>query len=181
MILTTVIADPRLQALYRHWTDRRRGRALPSRADIDPLQIPASVWPYTLLLDVLREDGHLRFRYRRTGEVFWRKQGIVEPRGRCVDEVLPETGGYRQFVQDLNCELVARRRPIYSETFLSLRGHASRMHVRRISLPLSKDGAEVDMVLVGHVFECDDERLSRDYALSLVDGVEQGVRILLDD
>jgi len=178
MILNTVIADPRLQALYQHWSSSRRGRLMPARADIDPLAIPGNVWPHTMLLDVLREDGAVRFRYRRVGEVFWQAMGR-EPRGRYVDEVLPETAGYREYVVGIYLELVKIRRAIYTENTFTLQRQNLPMLTRRVSLPLSKDGREVDMVLAGHVFEYG--RLDLHYAFSLVDGLKQGARIVLDD
>jgi hypothetical protein len=177
MILNTVIGDTRLQALYEHWAGCRRGRAMPGRADIDPLAIPGTVWPHTMLLDVVRQDGVTRYRYRRTGEIFWQRG--LEPRGRFVDDVVPETAGYRQYVIGIYDELVARGRPIYTENVFTLEGRGAPMLTRRVSLPLSKDGEQVDMILGGHVFE--NGRFDLEYAFSLVTGLKQGVRIILED
>jgi len=178
MVLNTFITDGRLQALYEHWVNRRRGRPMPSRADIDPIEIPAAAWPHTMLLDVVREDGALRFRYRRVGEVFWTGLGR-EAKGAMVDELLPETGGYREYIVGIYRELVECRRPIYTENHLTLRGDNEPMLAKRVSLPLSKDGDAVDMILGGHVFL--HARLDRGDAFRIVDGLKEGLRVILDD
>jgi hypothetical protein len=53
------------------------------------------------------------------------------------------------------------------------------MRTRRVSLPLSKDGATVDMVLAGHIF--DHGALGQDYAFSLVHGLQQSIRAVIED
>ena len=173
-----VIADWRLESLYRCWSAQRHDRAMPSRPDIDPVEIPGSVWPHTMLLDVLWTDGVPRFRYRRVGEIFWRALG-QEPTGKFVDEVLPETAGYREYVIGIYREMATRRRPLYTENIFMLKGQAVPMLTRRVSLPLSRDGKTVDMALAGHVFEYG--KLHRDTAFTLVAGLKEITRTLLDD
>lgn len=151
---------------------------MPSRADIDPAEIPAAIWPNTMLLDVLWHGATPRFRYRRVGEVFWRALG-QEPTGRFIDEVLPETAGYRVYVVGIYTEMAKRRRPMYTENVFTLEGQAVPMLTKRVSLPLSYDGERVDMVLAGHVFEYG--KLSREHAFMLVSGLSEITRCLLDD
>ena len=69
-IVQSVLPDQRLESLYGHWLGKRRGRRMPARADIEPLEIPADTWPHTMLLDVLWDCNRPRFRYRRVGEIF---------------------------------------------------------------------------------------------------------------
>jgi hypothetical protein len=52
-----------LRAAYDYWLDKRQGRLMPSRADIDPVDIPALL-PYVMLIDVVEP---LNFRYRLIG------------------------------------------------------------------------------------------------------------------
>lgn len=87
---------------------------MPSRADIDPLDIPGEIWPHTMLLDVLWHDGLPRFRYRRVGNVVARALG-QEPTGRFIDEVLPETAGYRAYILGIYREMATRRSALYRE------------------------------------------------------------------
>ncbi|HZB91026.1 MAG TPA: hypothetical protein VE397_06270 [Stellaceae bacterium] len=169
--------DPPLESLYRHWLSKKRGRAMPCRADIDPLEMPAEIWPYTMLLDVVWSDDRPRFRYRRVGDIFWRGPG-GEPTGRFVDEVLPERAGYRSYVVGIYEEMARRRRPMYTENSFALRGRATPMVTRRISLPLSNDGEAINMVLAGHVF--DHGRLARDVAFSLVTELKELRRVVLE-
>ena len=49
--------DPRTKALYDYWSGLRHGRAMPSRADIDPIQIPALL-PYIIMYDVGASGGY---------------------------------------------------------------------------------------------------------------------------
>lgn len=169
--------DPRLESLYRYWLSKRRGHALPRRADIDPLEIPAEIWPHTMLLDVIWEAGRPRFRYRRVGDVFWRLAGR-EPTGLFIEDVLPEKAGYRNYILGIYEEVVAQRVAMYTENSFTLAGHGTQMLTRRISLPLSNDGEAVNMVLAGHVFE--HGKLPRETAFSLVSDLKELRRTALE-
>jgi hypothetical protein len=46
------LVDPLLQHLYDYWDEKWRGRAMPSRADIDPLEM-TFILGYVSLVDVL--------------------------------------------------------------------------------------------------------------------------------
>ncbi|HXZ00592.1 MAG TPA: hypothetical protein VEI03_11365 [Stellaceae bacterium] len=173
-----ILPDPRLDRLYRHWLSKRRGRALPCRAAIDPLEIPAEIWPHTMLLDVVWEDGKPRFRYRRVGDVFWRLAGR-EPTGLFIEDVLPEKAGYRRYVTGIYEEMATRRAAMYTENSFTLAGRGMQMLTRRVSLPLSNDGEAVNMVLAGHVFE--HGKLPRETAFSLVSDLKELRRTVLED
>ncbi len=172
-----VIGDARLETLYRYWLSRRGDRAIPRRADIDPVEIPAAIWPHTMILEVVREDSRLRFRYRRAGSVFWRA-GAAEPTGRFIEEVLPGTAGYLEYVVGIYVEMTESRRPMYSENYFIRAGQSVPMRTRRVSLPLSNDGVVVDTILAGHVFEYPRER---DPAFPVVDGLREAVRVYLEE
>ena len=79
------LADPRLAALYDYWDGKRAGRAMPARADIDPVEMRA--WLGHLLLIEIAEDG--RFVYRLYGTAFVDSFG-VDMTGRSVDELRSE-------------------------------------------------------------------------------------------
>ncbi len=171
-----VLLDQPLDGLYRHWVSKKRGRAMPCRADIDPLELPGEIWPYTMLLDVVWNGDMPRFRYRRVGDVFWRDS--AEPTGKFIDEVIPDRAGYRDYVIGIYEEMAKRRQPMYTENSFSLDGRNSAMTTRRISLPLSNDGEAVNMVLAGHIFE--HGRLARDVAFSLVRDLKELRRVVLE-
>jgi hypothetical protein len=171
------IGDPRLWLLYHYWRGKKDGRAMPAPGDIDLAQLPKAVQPNAMLLDVVRDGGRVRFRYRRVGTVFWRATG-KEPVGQYVGEVLPATGGYREYVVGIYEEMAATLRPMYTENlFILQHGHSDPMATKRVSLPLSYDGGSVDVVLAGHVF---DYSTSDGDAFALVTGLEEGVRAFLE-
>lgn len=176
--MRSVLPDPRLEGLYRHWLGKRSGRRMPRRGDIDPLEIPAEIWPHTMLLDVIWEREVPRFRYRRVGAIFWRGLGR-EPTGMFIDEVLPETAGYRRYVLGIYEEMARRGRAMYTENSFSLAGRRTPMLTRRVSLPLSSDGEVVNMALAGHVFE--HNGLAADHAFSLIGNLKELRRVVLED
>jgi hypothetical protein len=175
MVVDGVILDERLEKLYRHWRGKCGGRAMPSRADIDPLEIPGEIWPYTMLLDVVWQGARPRFRYRRVGEIFWRDG--LEPTGKYIEEAIPRRLGYRDYVIGIYEEMALTGKPLYTENSFVLEGRAEPMLVKRVSLPLSGDGTRVNMALAGHVFEHGD--LPRDVAFSLVRELKELERIVL--
>lgn len=172
-----VIGDARLETLYRYWFERRGGRSMPRRADVDPIAIPAAIWPHVMILEIVREGAKIRFRYRRAGGVFWRA-GSAEPTGRFIEEVLPTTAGYLDYVVAIYTEMTEAGRPMYSENYFTRDGQSVPMRTRRVSLPLSNDGVVVDTILAGHVFEYPHER---DPAFPQVDGLREAVRVYLDE
>lgn len=172
-----VIGDARLETLYRYWLERCGGRAMPRRADIDPVAIPAAIWPHVMILEVVRAGGKIRFRYRRAGAVFWRADG-AEPTGRFIEDVLPATAGYLDYVVAIYTEMTETGRPMYSENYFTRDGQSVPMRTRRVSLPLSNDGVAVDTILAGHVFEYPRER---DPAFPTVDKLCEAVRVYLDE
>lgn len=157
--MADTIGDPRLQFVYEYWLSKRRGRLMPSRADLDPTELPVKLWPIIMLLDVVREGGRIRFRYRRVGGEFVREFGR-DPTGGFLDEALPVRAGFRDYVVGMYQELVACRWPIYSENRFGLGGQLLARLTKRLSLPLSSDGTTVDMALACHVFEYDPSVLS---------------------
>src|SRR5262245_2454510 len=79
------LSDPRLSALYDYWEGKRAGRAMPTRADIDPLEMRA--WLGNLLLIDVCGEG--RFTYRLYGTGFVQSFGR-DMTGRSVDELPAE-------------------------------------------------------------------------------------------
>ncbi|HTZ77557.1 MAG TPA: PAS domain-containing protein [Stellaceae bacterium] len=143
-----------LLALYELWLARRRGRRVPGRADFDPGDIPGRLWPLVMMVDVCREPERIRFRYRRVGMSFVEALGR-DPTGLFLDEVLAVQTPHADYVAGLYLRMIADRRPIYSENIFTVDGKARGKLTRRLLLPLSRDGEEVDMAMVGHVFEYD--------------------------
>jgi hypothetical protein len=131
---------PKAVALYQYWNARRGIRPMPSRGDIDPTEMRQWL-PRIMLVDVSPDGG--QFAYRLVGTQIVDLLG-VNPTGRPVETAWPEEGvpmllqGYR--------DVVETRQPLFcqqtSEWLCDQEPGAWAMR-----LPLSSDGAEVDMIL----------------------------------
>ena len=171
------IGDPRLWLLYHYWRSKKGERAIPVPGEIDLADLPKAVQPNAMLLEVEYQGSQLRFRYQRVGRVFWRHAGR-EPIGEYVGEILPPTAGYRKYVVGIYEEMAASCRPLYTENLFILRhGQSDPIATKRVILPLSRDGGKVHAALAGHVF---DYGAHGDDAMSLVTGIEEGVRVFLE-
>lgn len=131
---------PKAVALYHYWNARRGLRSMPSRSDIDPLEMRQWL-PRITLVDVA-PDGE-GFTYRLVGTQIVDLLGM-NPTGRPIDWSWPEEdtanllAGYRQ--------VVATRAPVIChQTCAWLDDQVPSAWALR--LPLSSDGTEVDMVL----------------------------------
>jgi hypothetical protein len=139
--------DPRPEQAYLYWLAKAAGRALPSRADIDPTEIP-KLLPDVMLVERL-DNG--RYRYRLIGTENTRAHGL-NATGRFLDEVLPGPD-YAAHVLRLYDECVEKRRALYSEClFFSPTRHQPERHTKVVFLPLSNDDTIVNMVFVIQVF-----------------------------
>ncbi len=171
------IGDPRLWLLYHYWQSKKVARAIPMPDEVDLAELPKAVQPNAMLLEVVADGGRVRFRYNRVGRVFWRHAGR-EPIGEYVGEILPATAGYRDYVVGIYEEMAAAGRPIYTENLFILRhGQSDPIATKRVILPLSRDGSTVHAALAGHVF---DYGAHGGEAMSLVTGIEEGVRVFLE-
>ena len=128
---------------------------MPSRGDVDPVEIP-QVLPHLLLMDVVHGEP-MRFRLRLQGTALVERYG--EHTGRYMDEI-----GLGDAYEDVaySYKTCARTgQPQFSETdyWTDMRRY---FHVSRLVLPLSEDDRTVNMVLAGLFFRTgaeDDRRL----------------------
>jgi hypothetical protein len=138
-------AHPKILAIHRYWQSLATGRGrLPSRTEIDPVEIPAlleNVW----LVDILGAPP--RFRMRLAGETL-RRMGFGLKRGDYLESYMaPDDLPLRHFRF-----LAAEGKPVW------FRGEAYAPHastvsaLERIALPLAADGATVDAMLCLTVF-----------------------------
>jgi hypothetical protein len=132
---------PKIRALYEYWAGKRGGRALPARADLDPIDIP-SLLPNVFLIDVAPGDPpQLTYRVFGTGLValFGYDFTLQEVGKGTLPEYLPE-------LRERYGRVVRERRPFYHRTRLKDRLNDF-TDVDRIILPLSTDGARVDQMI----------------------------------
>ena len=137
------LGDPDLAHFYDYWVSLCRGRSMPSRKDIDPLQIPPGYLPNLMLIDVFHEPR--RYRYRLVGTTVVQASGD-DRTGRFFDEV--DFFKIHPLVMGQYAHVVDTGLPLYSlEPFTNLR-NGSNFDVDRLLLPLSADGQRVDMLAV---------------------------------
>ncbi len=128
-----------LRQLFQYWDEKRGDRRAPSRDDIDPAEM-LKVLPNVCLIDIEADPRRYRVRLMGTELVKWYGRDIT---GRYVDEITD------QVLRALD-ELVTTWRP------WRLAGEYERrsgpvMLYELLALPLSSDGATVNMILGGIV------------------------------
>lgn len=133
--------DKSIIAVHDYWDGKRSGRSMPSRKDIDPLELR----PYLsnlMLLDVVPDERRYVYRLVGTRETSLRGR---DPTGHSVAECyfgesLAEALAFYDRVA-LTCE-PALYRGVYRPDA------KRRVHEEIIYLPLSNDGASVNMIMV---------------------------------
>jgi hypothetical protein len=144
MLTATDIRTPALRRLLGDWQERRRGREFPARADFDPADLKYLLGSLALI-DV--EQDPPRFRFRLHGSRIGQRVGY-DMTGKPVDTLPPAVG------------------PLVLRHFAAvMEARAPRVEIREraliddgiadcevLVLPLSRDGAEIDMLLVGMSF-----------------------------
>ncbi len=145
MTAELLLEEPLLRDGFRYWQSLRKGRLLPSRADIDPADIP-HLLPHVMLTDVL-PDG--RYRYRLVGTEMDRSFGACLT-GHTLEEVM--FGGYLAYITGLYDRAVREKKPLYSSSRYGGGDGTNPLYTKRITLPLSSDGERVDMVFSVQVF-----------------------------
>jgi hypothetical protein len=138
--------------LVAYWRRKRAGRAMPRRADIDPTEFPGRIWPHLVLIEVVRHDGRIRFRFRVVGAVFEEAFGR-NPTGLYQDEVIPADAVYRDYISDLYNEVLEGKRPHYTENIFTLPGQSVPTTSKRLILPLANDGTTVSALLNAYEYE----------------------------
>lgn len=144
------LTAPAHGAAYSYWLARRPGPGLvPSRQDIDPLEMPRSLLPWINLIEVHRKDGSLSYRHRLVGT------GIVDMRnrdgtGRWFEELYDQARRARAHrVLD---QVVRDAQPRILEDDLGNTGRSYRT-LQSLVLPLAADGVTIDMLMAVSHYE----------------------------
>ena len=130
---------PDLDEVLDYWQRKRGERLVPSRSDIEPLDL-ISALPRIMLADVLPDP--LGFRYRLSGT------GIASVHGEELTGLAPldlKPVEYGQLIDRHYRQCVFERRPLLHLIALDL-AHRSRAYARLL-LPLSNDGDQVNMLM----------------------------------
>ena len=131
---------PRLKEAFAHWESLRRGRAMPSRRDLDPVDIPRLL-PYLMLVDV--EPEPLDFRYRLIGTEA--RSILARDYTGLRFSALPGKG--RGSIVWDNCEQVVVTRSPVSRSAPYVGPETYLRDCENLLLPLSEDGCEVNMIV----------------------------------
>jgi hypothetical protein len=134
------ITDPKIRQVYAYWQNARRGRVLPSRADMDPLDLRFCLG-WICLIDVI--DGPVRrFRFRLDGSRLADLTGY-DLTNQYVDEM--KDPAYAAFLSTLYNRAVDTREAIFigdSEDW-GRRGYL----MQSATLPLSDDGEHANALM----------------------------------
>lgn len=144
--------SPRIRRIWDYWNQKRGDRPMPSRQDIDPLDIPSDLLPGMLLTEVLKEPPWLRYRLVGTAQAALRGR---DPTGQPVQSHY--MGSHLGVTGDevmLNYRIVIEKRTVvYTYNPVSGAGpdgsslrQAPLQAKSSILMPLSSDGETVDMV-----------------------------------
>lgn len=142
---------------FDYWSALCHGRPMPSRKDIDPLQMPAGFLPNVMLIDALHDPR--RYRYRLVGTNVVGATG-EDRTGRFFDEVR----FFRSFPTVLQqYEMVVETgQPLYSLEPFTNTFTGVVYEVDRLMLPLSNGGQVADMIMV--LFEFKTGPYAREWA-----------------
>lgn len=130
--------DPVLVGALAYWRAKRGDRAMPSRRDIDPVEL-RSLLPHLQLIEIVAD----RFRYRLIGTA------LVEAMGRDYTGRYPDDlfeGPRAKMITDVYEAVRARQEPM----FLRSRYMTTKdidLVANRLYLPLAEDGRAVNMIL----------------------------------
>ncbi len=142
------LAVPEHREFFDYWRSKASGGKLPSRQDIDPIEVPRLL-PWIILYEVAWQDDKPRFKFRLVGT------GNVQRYGRDA------TG---QWFEDVySGDILARQLAIYGTVASTGRPHlshptlpvADKEHVtyHRLILPLATDGVTVDGLAALMIFD----------------------------
>jgi hypothetical protein len=144
-----VLEHPLLCSLYDYWNQKRGGRAMPARRDVDPLELSPALLPHLALADLVENGAALRFRVVGTGLVA--RLGF-DPTSRQVDA--RTGGGYLGALAALHSVVHAERVPVHvASTFRW--GGRNRLELRHLLLPLTHGGADPAMALLAVLFSAE--------------------------
>jgi hypothetical protein len=138
--------SPAVPAICKYWLAKTNGRSAPTRAEIDPLEIPKAVLPHVLLVDLERETRRVKFRL--VGTHVARMYGLEFGGLYLEDLVLPNK--LNDELQGLYGAMIDFGEPIVGHYGYPL--HSGRQTLSEFALlPLQSDGAVTQCLAVEHL------------------------------
>jgi hypothetical protein len=131
----------RVASFYRYWESKRQGRELPSRADLDPLEMKDWL-AGIILVDVQQHPRKLTYRVVGSRSVDLRKADVT---GKTVEE-----GFHGPTLAEVleNYRLVVEERMLVYDYDGTISHSGLMRDSETLMLPLSTDGKIVDKVIV---------------------------------
>lgn len=136
------IAQARLKHLYDYWQGKRGARFAPARTDIDPLELKF-ILSQVLIFDVLEGGQDFRARIAGTGTYAFHNADIT---GDLLSTLKP-----KEFAEAILAHyrgIISDRAPTYSRTGYWDDDYETEAY-HALRLPLSSNGRDIDMILVG--------------------------------
>lgn len=140
------LSAPRLREALAYWRSKLAGRAMPSRRDLDPVDMPRLL-PYVMLMDVL--VGPLDFRYRLIGT---EARSILKHDYTGIRFSELPGKGKGSIVWD-NCEQVVATGAPYSRNVPYVGPERYVRGCENLLMPLSENGIDVNMIVKVISFE----------------------------
>ena len=131
---------PKIRRMHDYWLSKRAGRLMPSRSDVDPLELRDCLG--NLCLVDVTGDAAPRFRFRLDGSNLVLSTGF-DMTGKFLDEMPDEA--YRGFVTAIYRRVIETRAPVFVVNQEDWKGYD--LQVNSVTMPLSSDGARVDAIL----------------------------------
>ena len=133
------VDNPRLLALIRYWNAKRGSRSMPSRQQIDPIEIPRLL-PIVLVAERVAVGARIRLLGTEATEAYGR-----ETRGKLVTEVA--LGEFTPLWLNAFMRVTETGAPIAAGGQYRTPDH--RRSVEMVLMPLSDDGVSVSHILGG--------------------------------
>lgn len=130
-----------LARTFRYWESARRERKMPSREDINPMEL-RDVLPHIVLVDV--ERAPLRFRYRLVGTY------VTGISGRDITGRYADTTTFRQSLHDVvgpYTMVVENGAPVGKVGEARWVPNRPWVRLETLLLPLGRDDRQVDIIL----------------------------------
>jgi hypothetical protein len=125
--------------LYRYWLAKRTSRSMPTRSNLDPADIP-KLLAHLMIIDKI--DG--QFRWRLVGTAAVREIGR-DPTGSIVGSYITGSGSAAA-VRAIYGRVFTTAHPVFATGEFKVMSGANH-NFSLLVLPLSDDGADVNMVI----------------------------------
>jgi hypothetical protein len=147
MSFADCLDDPLHRQMYAYWQRKRGARPMPARAEIDPTEIPRLL-PNLLISEYVPEGSAGRWRYRLAGTAVATAFGR-NPTGRYIEELTK--GDYRAFIERIHRMVRDEQRALFCASEYT-GPRALEMSAKRLLMPLTTDGSQVDQIITLLVF-----------------------------